>query len=164
MLLNELPAYGIIIFVGISAEIDGKVVIDALNEISIGGINRTVYLKISNNYIPELNLKSIGDGIIFSTRTGSTAYNVNAGGSVLLDDDVFSIVANNSIFQSDKLPINTKSIITSSEDIFNVSIIKKNPQNIPFLVADGQRTVTLKKDDIITIKKSKYSTKFIHLY
>jgi len=148
----------------ISAEINGKYVTDALNEISIGGINRTVYLRITNKYINELNLKAIGDGIIFSTRTGSTAYNINAGGSVLLDENVFSVVANNSIFQSDKLPVNTKSLITSSETTFNINLMNKNKENVPFLVADGQRTIKLDRDDIITIRKSKYSTKFIQLH
>ncbi len=146
----------------ISAELNGEVVADALNEISIGGINRTVYLSMSTKGLhKEIHLKAIGDGIIFSTRTGSTAYNVNAGGSVLLSDDVFSIVANNSIFQSDKLPVNTKSLITSSEISFNIEIINKKKDNIPFLVADGQRTIQLYEDDRITIKKSKYFTKFI---
>ena len=146
----------------ISAEVNGEVVADALNEISIGGINRTVYLSMSTKGLhEEIELEAIGDGLIFSTRTGSSAYNVNAGGSVLLDDDVFSIVANNSIFKSDKLPVNTKSLITSSDISFNIEITNKNKDNIPFLVADGQRTIQLYKDDIITIKKSKYTTKFI---
>jgi len=145
----------------ISAKINEKNEIDALNEISIGGINRTVYLELKFITDRKYLLKSIGDGIVFSTRTGSTAYNVNAGGSVILNNELFSVVANNAIFQSDILPMNTKSIVVNTETRFEVKILNKNRNNIPFLIADGQRTIKLDKDDIVTIEKSINVTKLI---
>jgi len=147
----------------ISVFVNDKFTLDALNEIVIGGINRTVYLDMyaRSNYDLKVKLSAIGDGLIFSTRTGSTAYNVNAGGPVLLTDDVFSIVANNSIFKSDNLPVNTKSIITSADTIFDIEITNKSKNNIPDLIADGQRTYKLYKDDEIIIRRSEYTTKII---
>ncbi len=149
----------------ISAEIttDGITeFIDALNEISIGGIDKTVYLRLFINpqFLKEIAIESIGDGIIFSTKTGSTAYNVNAGGSVLLTD-VFSIVANNCLFQSDKLPMNTKSLITNTDTQFEVEITNKNKNNLPYIVADGQRRIKLTGNEKVVIRKSPYTTKFI---
>jgi len=147
----------------IQARINFKKTIDALNEISIGGINRTVSLNMTTDMLQVKRLVAIGDGIMFATSTGSTAYNVNAGGSVLLSDDVMSIVANNSIFQSDTLPVNTKSLVVPLSTInrIHIGILNKNKNNIPFIVADGQRTIKLKKDDVIEIARSIYNTFFV---
>jgi len=147
----------------VSAFVNGEQKLDALNEIAIGGINRTVYLDLLMKYNHTLKLKAIGDGIIVSTMTGSTAYNVNAGGPVMLSDDVFSVVANNSIFQSDSLPVNTKSIVTSLDTVFNIEITNKDKNNIPDLIADGQRIHKLCKDDVIEIRKSKHKTRLIKI-
>ena len=140
-------------------------IIDALNEIAIGGIDKTVYLNLYINprrgHISKSNpIKAIGDGIIFATETGSTAYNVNAGGSVLLTD-VFSVVSNNCLFQSNMLPINTKALVTYNENHFEVDIANKNKENLPYLVAYGQRRVKLSGNEKIIIKKSTYDTIFI---
>jgi len=163
--------YGILYKTRIVAEITNNGTteyIDALNEISIGGIDKTVYLKMMINeefsvfskYVPEI--ESIGDGIIFSTKTGSTAYNVNAGGSVLLTD-VFSIVSNNCLFQSKKLPNNTKSLITNINTTFKVEVTNKTQGNLPWLVADGQRRHKITENDSIIIKKSSVETIFIDI-
>ncbi len=149
----------------ISASVNGKYIGDALNEITIGGINRTVYLDMLF-YINKKKyfFKSIGDGIIFSTMTGSTAYNRSAGGSILFDDSIFSITPNNpSLFESEKIKVNTKSFVTSTDTVFEVGIHNKNKDNIPYLIFDGQHTLKLGKDDIVEIKKSEYVTKFIEL-
>ena len=147
----------------VSVFVNGEQKLDALNEIAIGGINRTVYLDLFMKHSCTLKLKAIGDGIIVSTMTGSTAYNVNAGGPVMFSDNVFSVVANNSIFQSDSLPVNTKSIVTSIDTIFDVEITNKDKNNIPDLIADGQRIYELSKHDEIKIRKSKYKTKLIKM-
>ena len=165
-LLNE--NYGCSYRTRICAEITNNGItefIDALNEISIGGIDKTVYLKMRINsefYKDVPIIESIGDGIIFSTKTGSTSYNANAGGSVLLTDD-FSIVANNCSFQSDKLPINTKSLITNVEAQFNIEVMNKNEKNLPWIIADGQRKHKITCYDEIIIKRSEFETVFIEI-
>lgn len=136
--------------------------ITALNEISVGGIDKTVYLNtiIKQPSSKPLKLESVGDGVIFATKTGSTAYNVNAGGAILLSD-AFSVVANNSMFKSDDLPLNTKSLITDVCAQFEIVVTNTKEGNLPYLIADGQRRRKLTKDDKVIIKKDYYDTKFM---
>ena len=135
--------------------------IDALNEMVIGGINRIVSLKMDvlidgGNFFAEVR----GDGAIFSTKTGSTAYNINAGGPVLFIDAI-SVVANNAYFKSNFLLPNTKAFVTSVEAGFRIEVINQNKLNLPYLVADGQRNYRLKAGDYILIKKSPAKTFFM---
>ncbi len=169
MLLNE--KYGVLYKTRIMAEITNSGIteyVDALNEISIGGIDKTIYLKtiIKQEFNKKANdikvLESIGDGIIISTKTGSTAYNVNAGGSVLLSD-VFSVVSNNCLFQSSEFPINTKSIVTNTDFQFEIKIMNNKKENLPWLIADGQRRHKITENDEIIIKKSPIETLFIEI-
>lgn len=137
--------------------------ISGLNEILIGGINRTVFLEIrviGKN--KEFEAEVIGDGILISTQIGSTAYNINAGGAVLLTD-AFSVVANNGLFKSDFLLPNTKSFVTSVEAVFEVRILNPHKQNLPYIVADGQRNYRFKNGDFVVIKRSEKETLFVRV-
>jgi len=137
--------------------------IDGLNEVLVGGINRTVFLEIEViSKEKSFKAKVTGDGIIFSTKTGSTAYNINAGGPVVLTD-VFSVVANNALFESDFLAPNTKSFVISTDAIFRARILNSNKQNLPFLVADGQRDQRLKENELVIIEKSPRETLFVKI-
>ncbi|MEA1937394.1 MAG: NAD(+)/NADH kinase [Patescibacteria group bacterium] len=151
----------------IQAEIfrkDKKVkIISGLNEILIGGINRTVFLEIkTRDEKEEFKAEVIGDGIIISTQIGSTAYNLNAGGAMLLLD-AFSVVASNGLFKSNFLLSNTKSFITSAKAIFETQILNLHKQNLLYLTADGQRSYKLESNDFIIIKKAKEKTLFVKL-
>jgi len=143
---------------------NGKtLVIEALNEISVGGINRTVTIE-TDIITPERNIRTriSGDGLIVSTATGSTAYNINAGGPMLLTD-AFAILANNAFFDSaDLLPI-TKSIAVPTETVIKAKDLSHNRSNLPFVIADGQKAIKAGKDDLITIRKAKTKNYFIKL-
>lgn len=135
--------------------------VDGLNEILIGGISRTVFLEIETKDKNKLFTAAIaGDGVLFATKTGSTGYNINAGGSVLFAD-LFSVVANNAYFESELLIPNIKSFVTSTDAVFKIKILNNFKENLPFLAADGQRDYRLKKGDAIEIKKSRYKTIFL---
>ena len=135
--------------------------IDGLNEILIGGISRTVFLEIEVTDKDKLFKATVtGDGVLFATKTGSTGYNINAGGPALVTD-VFSVVASNAYFSSDFLIPNMRSFVTSVEAVFQVRILNTFKENLPFLAADGQRDYRLKKGDIVRIKKSKHKTLFV---
>jgi len=129
--------------------------ISALNEIVIGGINRTVAVGFSARYGGKsFAAEAHGDGLIISTRTGSTAYNINAGGPMLLVEDAFSIAANNTFLRSDYLQSNIKSFVAPIDCEFKVEIINQNRLNLPYVVADGQRSYKMEKGDYLAIKRS----------
>jgi len=144
----------------------GKIIkrISALNEIVIGGINRTVALKFLASYGREnFAAEAHGDGLIISTRTGSTAYNVNAGGPMLLTEDAFSVTANNTFLKPGFLQSNVKSFVAPIDCEFKVEIINQNRLNLPYIVADGQRSYKMKKGDYLAVKKSPAKTLLVKI-
>jgi NAD+ kinase len=134
---------------------------DALNEILLGGINRVVFLELKvSDGKKKLTVNVTGDGVIFSTETGSTAYNINAGGPLLLTN-AFSVVASNAYFESEFFLPNTRTFVTSTRASFKLKSLDPRKSNLPFLVADGQRDYKLKNGDRIEIRKSPLETFFI---
>ncbi len=136
--------------------------IDALNEIVVGGINRAVWLKLKISHGKQRkSAKVVGDGIIFATQIGSTAYNIYAGGPILLTD-VFSVVACNALFESDYFLPNTRAFVIPTSARFEVRTLRGG-QHLPYVVADGQRDYRLQKGDKVIITRSPMVTKLIRL-
>lgn len=110
--------------------------IDALNEIVVGGISRTVALKITVNgknhsrSPEEVTIKS--DGAIFATETGYTGYNLNVSGLVIHSGEIFTITAtvNYRLFKykspspNSKLA-NVKSFVIIDEFAITIEIISR---------------------------------------
>ena len=94
-----------------------------------------------------------GDGVIISTPTGSTAYSLSAGGSVL-SPNVSALqitpIAPHSLCQ--------RPIVCSAESNFNVKI---NDGAIAELFIDSFHIATLSNNDSFTVKKSKQPTQFL---
>lgn len=138
--------------------------IDALNEIVIGGINRTASLLLEMRQKDKVfSAETHGDGLLVSTKTGSTAYNMSAGGAVLFADNIFSVVANNGFFRSELLKMHIKSFVAADDSEFKIQVINQNKLNLPYAVADGQRVYKLKKGDYLVIKKSLIKTLFLEI-
>lgn len=127
----------------------------ALNDICI---TRGVFSKIVDLdvFVNEEYLDTYrADGIITSTPTGSTAYNLSAGGPILKPDS--EMVAITPICPH---ALHARSIVVSSGDIVKVKV-GKNSRGSLLLSTDGQTGTTLKNEDVIQIKKSKYYTSII---
>ncbi|MGE5329133.1 MAG: NAD(+)/NADH kinase [Deltaproteobacteria bacterium] len=129
----------------------------ALNDVVIsrGSISRMINISIllDGQKIDEFP----ADGLIISTPIGSTAYSLSAGGPIVEPDMKLILVT----------PIcphtlHARSLILSDERIVTVSVDDKN-QNECILTLDGQKTFKLKGTDIIEIKKSQFSLKYIKL-
>jgi len=101
--------------------------------------------KAFNNYF--------GDGVIVSTPTGSTAYNISAGGPVLFPlTKIFTLtpICPHSLTQ--------RSVVLPGE----FSIEMKTSDNKALIIVDGQDMHELPKDQSIHIQLAKHSARLIH--
>ncbi len=132
----------------------------ALNDIVI---NRTGSLKIIsfNVYVNGQFLNSYqADGVIVTTPTGSTGYNLSAGGPIVEPAARLMMVT----------PIcphtlNQRSIILSPEDVIDIEIPEGKEGSIQKVEAsfDAAHTIELKTGEHITVTSSKQSAEFIKL-
>lgn len=125
--------------------------VDALNEVLVGGSNRTLSLEIEINDEPIGRI--VGDGVIISTRTGSTAYAMSAGGPVVLIESMI-LVASNSISSAllapTVLPIDTK-----------ISVHNKTKVTRPYVIADGQKDYQILDGTVIELGRSPFSVRLV---
>ncbi len=132
----------------------------ALNDIVIArkGFSRIISLGIYVNDALVDNFR--GDGVIISTPTGSTAYNLSAGGPIVMSQA--SVMVITPICPHSLSP---RSIIVSAEDTIKVVIgkSKKTQEAEAIVTFDGSRVMELGTDDIILMKKAGYDTKLIKL-
>lgn len=132
----------------------------ALNDIVITrkGFSRIISLDIYVN--DELVDNFMGDGVIISTPTGSTAYNLSAGGPIVIPKANVMVIT--PICPHSLSP---RSIVVSAEDTIKVIVGKsKKTQEAEASVSfDGQKVVDMGTDDVILISKSQYDTKLIKL-
>lgn len=123
-----------------------------LNDICItrGAFSRIINMKIyiNNEFVDVFP----ADGIIISTPTGSTAYNLSAGGPILVPDAemmVITPICPHTLY--------SRSFVVSGNDNIKVEV-EKIVNNDVMLNVDGQIISILKSEDLISIKKSKYYT------
>lgn len=127
----------------------------ALNDgvISYSGISRTIKLKveIKNNIIFK-NFR--GDGLIISTPTGSTAYNLSSQGPIL-HPEVNAFV----ICPICPLTLAIRPFIVPSNDVITVTVDESVSECQ--LTLDGQKIIMLKTHDRVIFKKSKKNVKIV---
>lgn len=100
----------------------------------------------------------LGDGVVVCTPTGSTGYNLSAGGTIVMPDtDIFEItpICPHS-FQA-------RGIVTSSDAKITLSFVKaKKTQAEEALVSfDGNDGIKITTEDRIEIEKAKENVRFI---
>ncbi len=132
----------------IEAQTGGKK-LTALNDIVISksGIARVIRLNIVG--IAEY----VSDGLIFSSASGSTAYNLSAGGPILTPHSK-SIV----ITAICPHTINSRPLVVEKA----VTVVLNRGQEV-ILTADGQEMIELREGQKVTIKISALKTRFIRL-
>ncbi len=124
----------------------------ALNEVCVymGGIvEAAVY--VNDEYIDNF----YGDGIIVSTPTGSTAYNLAAGGPILKADS-------NMIVITPICPhmLHARSIVIGADDIVKISVNSFTNSSLKEVI-DGKPVLALDVGDVITIRRSIYSLNIV---
>jgi NAD+ kinase len=131
-----------------------------LNDIVItrSGFSRIISVSIYVN--DELVDRYRGDGVIISTPTGSTGYNLSSGGPVVKPDARVMIIT----------PIcphtlNSRSIVVSSEDSVKIKIdeSKKTQEEEAIATFDGRMAILLQAEDIIDISKAYEETKLVKI-
>jgi len=122
--------------------------------VSKGVLSRMVELSLS---IDEEKLSQYwSDGLIVSSPTGSTAYNLAAGGPILTPDMDAIIIT----------PIcphilGVRPIVTGNKREINIRLISGEADTT--LTVDGQENFCLKIGDLISIRKSNYNVKVYDL-
>jgi NAD+ kinase len=126
----------------------------ALNDAVIrsGASGRVLHLEAS---IREKTLASyIGDGLILSTPTGSTAYNLAASGPILypdLDALILSPICPHSLMQ--------RPLVMPTFEVVEVEVLKPSPEAL--LCADGHVVQTLRPGDRITVRRADEHAKLL---
>lgn len=128
----------------------------ALNDICItrGNLYKILefHVYVNDEYVDTL----LADGVIICTPTGSTAYNLSAGGPVLKADA--EIIA---ITPISPHTLTSRPIVVSAEDVVTVEV-KPSREGTPFTVsADGQDNFTLMGKNVVQIRKAKVWTTII---
>lgn len=132
----------------------------ALNDIVInkGRYYHLVSVKVYINN--ELLDTYIADGLLISSPTGSTGYNLSAGGPVMvpsMEAMILTPICPHSL--------NNRSLVISAEDeiILEIGPTRNEQEDEGILITDGMVQCTLYSGEQLRIKKAKESTKFVKL-
>lgn len=141
---------------------DGMIVEEprALNEVVFTGVKPMQLLNLSVYVNGKLLHKYYADGLIISTPTGSTGYNLSAGGPIINPTALTMIMT----------PIcphsmHNRSIVFSAEDVLRIDVdCDRYGENQELLVLfDGLHPVRLNSGDSVIVRKSEKSTKIIKI-
>ena len=137
---------------------DGRTVAEdiALNDIILGrmGLHTLKYdLYVNGEFFNEYT----ADGMIMATPTGSTAYNLSAGGQIAAPESELIIMT----------PIcphtlNSRSIVLSSENRIMLKVTGGEDRE-QFLSFDGDTVVKLRRGDRIEVERSEITTTLVQL-
>ena len=128
-----------------------------LNDVAItkGAVARTVHLSVQCDGVQAMECS--GDGVIISTPTGSTAYNLSAGGPIVEPEAKNIIIT--PICAHD---FGTRCIVASDKRVITTQIVRNARRNA-FLSVDGGKALRLNMGDVAVAKKSSLETKLIRL-
>lgn len=130
--------------------------LNALNDIVVkgDGFSRTsrLYVRINDHTVCDY----LADGIIISTPTGSTAYNLSAGGPVL-----FPALEAIVIVPICPHTMSARPIVVPSTEIITITSSQNKP--LMKISADGQNTFDLEQNQAIDVIRSKYNAKLLLL-
>lgn len=134
---------------------------NALNDIVVSrsGFSKLICLKVFVNR-RFLDVYE-ADGVIVSTPTGSTGYNLSAGGPIVSPDADNLIITPISPHS-----LTTKSIVFSGDVNIRIEVVNKRPDvnTDAYANFDGQNGLEMLCGDVIELKKAESYTSLIKLY
>ena len=128
----------------------------AFNDIVIshGAVSRVIELDVQVDGQPLTRYR--GDGLIVSSPAGSTAYSLSAGGPIISPEArVFAITP------ICAHAVSNRSVIIDSGSAVRVKLLSRRLETI--ISADGQLQAKLGADDAVTIRRSRYAARLLHL-
>ncbi len=130
----------------------------AINDIVIsrGVINKVIDINLLCDGRPMIDYRA--DGVIIATPTGSTAYSLSAGGSVV-DPTISSIIVTPICPHA----LANRSIIMSPSRVLTIipSFTARNSE--VYIAADGEESLRIEKDSEISVKISEKTVKFLRI-
>ena len=115
---------------------------------------------VEDNFTIENRMQLSGDGCLVSTPTGSTGYNLSAGGPIVTPEAKLMCIT----------PIcphtfNSRTIVVSGDDKVRIVVgeKKKLQDTESFATIDGQMAVRLNAGDYIDVEQAETVAKFIRL-
>ena len=138
---------------------DGKEIrtFNALNEAVITRLERLKTIRCNVYFDGDFLNEYSSDGIIVATPTGSTAYNLSAGGPIIEPSSKMMLIT--AICPH---ALSQRSIVLSSSKVIRVSFndnLKSNRE----LVVDGDESVILENKDVIELRESEIYAGLIKL-
>ncbi len=137
----------------ITAIINGSEIV-AFNDVVISRAEVTGMIKLDGMINGKLFNKYNGDGLIISTPTGSTAYNLSCNGPVvypLTDAFIVTPISAHSLTQ--------RPLVLPVE--FKISFKNTHTENAVIII-DGHDTYKLKPDDTVTVQIASAKAQLIH--
>lgn len=128
-----------------------------LNDVVVtkGAVARVVHLNVRCDNVQAMECN--GDGIIVATPTGSTAYNLSAGGPMVEPEATNIIIT--PICAHDMV---SRSIVASDKRVISVELTPGTRRSA-YLSVDGGKALRINGGDVATIKRSPLSTKLVRL-
>jgi NAD+ kinase len=126
----------------------------ALNEVRIhknSGSLITIHVKVNEEFLSAY----WADGLLLSTPTGSTAYNLSVGGPIVVPES-------NSFVLSPIAPHNltVRPLVLPDSAVLQLSVDTRDPQ---FQLAIDSKTIDLDVDTVVKIRKADYALKMIRI-
>ena len=129
----------------------------SLNDVVVtkGAVARIIHLSVECDGVQAMECG--GDGIIVATPTGSTAYNLSAGGPIV-EPEAHSILVT-PICAHD---MGSRCMVASDKRVISVCLTK-NARRSAYLSIDGGKALRMNNGDVATICKANKETKLIRL-
>lgn len=117
---------------------------------------KTLIIRVNGEYLNTY----VGDGIIVATPSGSTAYNMSAGGPIVDPKAKLLLVT-----PINSHSLNAKSIVLSAEDEIEIEISARNHEtdDSAEVSFDGDYPIKLGFGDKIVIKKAEHAANILKL-
>lgn len=127
----------------------------ALNDVTVGGMARVISLSVYGDGRKMLDFS--GDGVVFATPTGSTAYSLSAGGPLVEPDGECIVVTPICPHSLSAKPyvLNASRVVTAE--------VGELRRKIAYISTDGSMPLYLESGDVITVSRAERRARLIKL-